>query len=128
MPINEEEDQFALLAASHSTQFSDNEYLGPVDLNNQTHDDGPTFMDKYKQASKEIQEEWAEEGQVWNEESERLTNEMSRLAKKMEELDAKLFKLNEKAKNAENLLAPCITKKRFVISRNSRLYYRSMRP
>ena len=54
-------------------------------------------------------------------------NETSRLAEKMEDLDAKLFKLNEKGKNIESLQPPCITKKRFVISRKSRLYCRSMR-
>ena len=65
---------------------------------------------------------------MWIEESERLMNETSRLAEKMEELDAKLFKLNEKVKNAENLLPPLHYKKHFFISRNSRLYFRSMRP
>ena len=32
-------------------------------------------MDKNRQASKEIQEKWTEEGQVWIEESERLMDE-----------------------------------------------------
>ena len=45
----------------------------------------------------------------------------------MEELDHKLSKLHEKAKNNESLQPP-LYYNFFVISRNSRLYYRSMRP
>ena len=77
MPINEEEDQFALLAASHSRKFSDNEYLGPVDLNNQTHDDDPTLMDKHKQATNTLHNDKGETASKGSEVDQRSTKVLS---------------------------------------------------
>ena len=77
MPVNEEEDQFALLAASYSTKFSNNEYLGPVDLNNQTNNDNLTIMDNHSETTSTLHNDKGETASKGSEVDQQSTKNLS---------------------------------------------------